>query len=55
MEGDMNKVVQLIIGFGIFCIGATQVMANAPAGTPRVTQKLVAPPFLPKHDQVAKG
>ncbi len=51
----MNKAVKLIIGFGIFCIGATQVMANAPAGTPRVTQKLVAPPFLPKHDQVPKG
>ncbi len=33
MEGIMNKAVQLIIGFGIFCIGATQVMANAPAGT----------------------
>jgi nitrite reductase (NO-forming) len=55
MEGIMNKAVQLIIGFGLFCIGATQVMANAPSGTPRVTQKLVAPPFLPKHDQVAKG
>ena len=48
----MNKVVQLVIGFGLFCIGATQVMANAPAGTPRVTQELVAPPFLPKHDQM---
>ena len=48
----MNKVVQLVIGFGLFCIGATQVMANAPAGTPRVVQELVAPPFLPKHDQM---
>ncbi len=51
----MNKVVQLFVGFGLFCIGATQVMANAPAGTPRVVQELVAPPFLPKHNQVAKG
>ena len=25
------------------------------AGLPRVTQEMVAPPFLPKHDQVAKG
>ncbi len=44
----MNKVVQAFVGFGLFCIGATQVMANAPSGTPRVSQKLVAPPFLPK-------
>ena len=25
------------------------------AGLPRVTQEMVTPPFLPKHDQVAKG
>ena len=25
------------------------------AGLPRVTQEMVAPPFLPKHDQLAKG
>ena len=25
------------------------------AGLPRVTQEMVAPPFLPKHDQIAKG
>lgn len=25
------------------------------AGLPRVTQEMVMPPFLPKHDQVAKG
>lgn len=51
----MNKVVRLAIGFGLFCIGATQTMANAPTGTPRVTQELVAPPFVPKHDQAAEG
>ena len=32
------------------CLGATQVEKLK-----RVTQELVAPPFLPKHDQVAIG
>jgi len=35
-------------------VGSVAVQANI-AGLERVTQTLVAPPFLPKHDQVAKG
>lgn len=35
-------------------VGKAAVESNA-AGLERVTQTLVAPPFLPKHDQVAKG
>ena len=34
---------------------AVQVAAAEIAKLPRVQQKLVAPPFAPKHDQVAKG
>lgn len=42
-------------------LGLSSVQAATPASAveiaalPRVTQKLVAPPFAPKHDQVAKG
>lgn len=50
-----KKAVSLLAGFGLVLAGVTQVLANAPANTPRVTQELVAPPHLPKHDQVAKG
>jgi nitrite reductase (NO-forming) len=35
--------------------GATLLAANHIADLPRVRQKLVAPPFVPEHDQVAKG
>ena len=38
--------------------GAVHAASLSPAqiaGLPRVTQELVAPPFLPKHDQIAKG
>jgi len=34
---------------------STNVAAADIASLPRVTQELVAPPFFPKHDQVAKG
>ncbi len=34
---------------------ATSLSAIQLANLPRVTQKLVAPPFAPEHDQVAKG
>jgi nitrite reductase (NO-forming) len=34
---------------------STQVAAAEVENLPRVKQELVAPPFLPKHDQVAKG
>ncbi len=34
---------------------AAKLSAKQIAGLPRVKQEMVAPPFLPKHDQVAKG
>ena len=34
---------------------ATSLSASQLANLPRVRQKLVAPPFAPEHDQVAKG
>ncbi|MBT7771924.1 MAG: multicopper oxidase domain-containing protein, partial [Rhodospirillales bacterium] len=34
---------------------ATQIAAADISKLPRVKQELVAPPFAPKHDQVAKG
>ncbi len=54
------------VGAGLMAVELATNVANAAAdGTnisleqieslPRVTQELVAPPFLPKHDQVAKG
>ena len=33
--------------------GVSTSFAAGAAGLPRVTQELVAPPFLPKHNQVA--
>jgi len=45
----LSMCLTFIMGFASisFAVGAD--------GLPRVTQELVAPPFLPKHDQVAKG
>ncbi len=34
---------------------AAPLSAKEIAALPRITQEMVAPPFLPKHDQVAKG
>jgi nitrite reductase (NO-forming) len=49
-------------GAGLVVAEATSSEAQAEtlspeevAALPRVTQEMVAPPFLPKHDQVAKG
>src|SRR6188508_970707 len=56
MEGNMNKVVQGAVGLGLLCMSAGAAMAATDISKlPVVTQELVAPPFLPKHDQVAKG
>jgi len=57
MEGDMIKAVQAVVGLGLLCFAATQaaVAATDISKLPRVKQKLVAPPAVPKHDQVAKG
>ena len=54
MEGRMNKAVQGVIGLGLLCMSAAPVMAATDISKlPVVTQELVAPPFLPKHDQYA--
>lgn len=58
MNTSQIKITKLILKLIIFsstvlvvpCLGATQV-----DNLKRVTQELVAPPFLPKHDQVAIG
>jgi nitrite reductase (NO-forming) len=56
MEGNMNKVVRGAMGFGLLCMSAAPAMAATDVSKlPVVTQELVAPPFVPKHDQVAKG
>jgi nitrite reductase (NO-forming) len=56
MEGDMNKAVQAVIGLGLLSFGFTQAVASVDISKlKRVTQTLVAPPAVPKHDQVAKG
>lgn len=53
----MNKAIQALVGFGLLCFAATQVAVAATdiSKLPRVKQELVAPPAVPKHDQVAKG
>ena len=52
----MNKVVQGVVGLGLLCISAAPAVAATDVSKlPVVTQELVAPPFVPKHDQVAKG
>lgn len=52
-----NKVVQAVIGLGLLCFTATYAVAakHDISKLPRVKQQLVAPPFVPEHDQVAKG
>jgi len=56
MEGDMNKAVQAVIGLGLLCFGFTQAVAAVDTSKlKRVTQTLVTPPAVPKHDQVAVG
>lgn len=53
----MNRAVQAVVGLGLLCFAATQVAVAATdiSKLPRVKQELVAPPAVPKHDQVAKG
>lgn len=54
----MNKVMQGVFGLGLLCMGSMQAIAANHVSVdklPRVTQQLVAPPFVPVHDQVAKG
>ena len=54
----MNKVMQGVFGLGLLCMGSMHAIAANHVSVdklPRVTQQLVAPPFVPVHDQVAKG
>ncbi|WON75166.1 copper-containing nitrite reductase [Nitrosospira sp. Is2] len=52
----MDKVVQGVVGLGLLCMSAVPAIAATNVSKlPVVTQELVAPPFAPKHDQVAKG
>jgi nitrite reductase (NO-forming) len=55
MEGYMNKAVQAVLGISLLCFGASALAATDISKLKRVTQTLVAPPAVPKHDQVAKG
>jgi len=58
MEGYMNnKAVQAVIGLGLLCFTASVAFATKHdiSKLPRVKQTLVAPPFVPEHDQVSKG
>jgi nitrite reductase (NO-forming) len=56
MEGHMIKAVQAVVGLSLLCFGAAQVaLAQDISKLPRVKQELVAPPAVPKHDQVAVG
>ncbi len=45
----------LAISLAVFFIQSNVVIAKGIEGLERVTQTLVAPPFLPQHEQVAKG
>ncbi len=48
--------VMLTLGFLIACVtNAGAVIETKSSKLERVTQKLVAPPFFPDHEQVAKG
>tara|TARA_B100000315_G_C14265846_1_gene446376 strand:- start:17 stop:286 length:270 start_codon:yes stop_codon:yes gene_type:complete len=52
------KMVSLTITLAFLATVLTGVSTSFAAGAgglPRVTQELVAPPFLPKHNQVAVG
>ncbi len=55
---NMNKVVQAVVALGLISFGTVSTVSAAPGPAdklPHVVQKMVAPPFVPEHDQVAKG
>ena len=56
-RGKMNKVVRGgLLGMGLLYVGSMPAVAATDISKlPVVTQELVAPPFVPKHDQAAKG
>jgi len=54
----MRKILHVMLGIGFLlgCVANTEAEIASKANTlERITQKLVAPPFLPVHEQVAKG
>ena len=52
----INGLPATVLALLAFVIGGVSPsFAAGAAGLPRVTQELVAPPFLPKHNQVAVG
>jgi len=52
----INGLPATVLALLSFVIGGVSTSFAAGAvGLPRVTQELVAPPFLPKHNQVAVG
>jgi len=54
----MHKILHVILGIGLLlsCFANAEAESASKADTvKRITQKLVAPPFLPAHEQVAKG
>ena len=52
----INGLPATVLALLAFVIGGVSTsFAAGAAGLPRVTQELVAPPFLPKHNQVAIG
>ena len=54
----MMNVLKMILSIGLLLVCYTEVEAEILSkanGLERITQKLVAPPFLPVHEQVATG
>ena len=54
----MHKILALMLSLGFFLGWSTNTgaeIASKAATLERVTQQLVAPPFVPAHDQVAPG
>lgn len=54
MQSGLNLILASIILLSITTNASAEIASKA-NGLERVTQQLVAPPFLPAHEQVAKG
>ena len=54
MKSNVLKKLIAILLMALFML-SNSVIAKGVDGLKRVTQKLVAPPFLPRHDQVVRG
>ncbi len=54
----MRNILNVILSIGLLlgCSTSTEAeIASQADKLERITQKLVAPPFLPTHEQVAEG